>query len=69
MKKPAGQRGRPKKPIEHIAVTIVKISSEEKPEQSNLSISSNDFNDDPLDVEEVTYQRPEWSLIQPGVYI
>lgn len=69
MKKPAGKRGRPKKPIDHNSGTTVETSSEEEPEQCNLSISSNDFNDDPLDVEEVVYQRPEWSLIQPGVYI
>jgi len=69
MKKPVGIRGRPKKLTEYIAVTTVKTSSEEEHEQCNLSISSNDFNDNPLDVEEVIYQTPEWSLIQPGVYI
>jgi len=69
MKKPAGKCGRPKKPLENIAVTTVETSSEEEPEICNLSISSNDFNDDPLDLEEVIYQKPEWSLIQPGVYI
>jgi len=69
MKKPAGKLGRPKKQTEHIAVTTVETSSEEEAELCNLSISSNDFNDNPLDVEEVIYQKPEWSLIQPGVYI
>lgn len=69
MKKPAGERGRPKKPLVNIAVIIVETSSEEEPEICNLSISSNDFNDDPLDLIEVINQRPEWSLIQPGVYI
>lgn len=69
MKKLAGKRGRPKKPLENIAVTTVETSSEEEPEICNLSISSNNFNDDPLDLVEVIYQRPEWSLIQLWVYI
>lgn len=48
---------------------IMEETSYEEEVECNFSNSSNDFNDDPMDLEEVLYQQPKWSLIQPGAYI
>lgn len=79
-KKPTAKRGRPKKNINisqpEIATTNgndkIHISEDEEDEEKCISSdSSYDVNDTPfdIDVEEVEYQQPQWSLVLPGTFI